>query len=163
MTSLEPLLSWWNTRESREQKLLLFAAAFAAAAVLYATVYPVFLRYADANDKLRTADEDYRWLERQVSVLSSIRSQAGGVLPVNLPAREIKEKVERDLEKKKIKGAAVVEDVDGVERIKVVVEGARGGDIMRWLEELINGGYAVSAFELKNTGGRLTGAVVIEV
>lgn len=162
MSLFEPIVSWWQTRESREQKLLLIGGVFAAAAALYSGFSPVVLRYSTAAEALRTADGDHRWLKEQVSLLSEIRSKAGGVLPVYLPAGEIKAKVEGDLKKKKMEGAVVIENVGGAETIKVTVEGGRGGDVMRWIEELANGGYSVSAFELKNRNGRLTGVVVIE-
>ena len=163
MSLFEPITSWWHTRESREQKLLLVAGAFAVVAALYTGLSPMFLRYSTAAEALRTADGDYRWLEEQVSSLADIRSKAGGVLPVYLPAEEIKMKIERDLEKNKMQGAVVIEAAGDANTVKVTIEGGQGRDVMRWIEELASGGYSVSAFDLKNKGGRLTGVVVIEV
>lgn len=163
MSLFEPVVSWWHTRESREQKLLLIGGVFAAAAVLYSGFSPVVLKYSASVEALRTADADHRWLKEQVLLLSEIRTKAGGVLPVHLPAEEIKAKIEGDLQKKEMQGVVVIEGVGGVNTIKVTVEGGRGGDVMRWIEELAGGGYSVASFELRNRNGRLTGVVVIEV
>lgn len=162
MSLFEPVVSWWNSRESREQKFLLIGGVFAVVAAAYAGLSPAFLKYSAAAAALREADGNYQWLEEQVALLAQIRTQAGGVLPVSLPAEEIKAKLEGDLEKKKLKGAVSIEDAGGARTVRVAIEGGAGGAVMRWIEELVVGGYAVSAFDLQNQRGRLSGVVVIE-
>ncbi len=163
MTLPAPLLAWWNAREDREQKLLLGGAVFAAVVVLYALIYPVFAMHSTASKAFQTADGDYHWLRGQIRTLAEIRAETGGALPVFLPANEIREKLESDLKKKTMKGRVAVEDVGDATRIKVRLESGEGRQVMRWLEELGNGGYTVSALSLKNRGGRLTGTFTIEI
>lgn len=161
MTLPEPILAWWNARESREQKLLLIAAVFVVVAGLYSLVNPAISMYAAASREFQTADADHRWLKEQVRALSAIRSEAGGALPVNLPPEEVKKRVEADLQKKKIKGEVEIRELDGVKLVQARIEAGSGRDVMRWIEELSNGGYAVASFDLKNKGGRLSGRVSI--
>lgn len=161
MTLPEPILAWWDARESREQKLLLVAVVFAVAAGLYALVNPVISMYATASREFQIADADRRWLEEQVRALSAIRTEAGGTLPVHLSPEELRKRVEADLEKKGIRGEVEIRDFNGVRFVQARIEDGAGQDVMRWIEELSNGGYAVASFDLKNKGGRLSGSVSI--
>ncbi len=163
MTLPEPLLAWWSARESREQRMLLVGAAFAVAAAAYALVYPVFEMHATAGREFQAADGDYHWLKQQVRALGEMRSEAGGALPVSLPLDEAKAKIESDLKKRKMKATVAVRNADGAKHIEVEFESSSGREVMRWLEALTNGGYTVSGLDLSNSGGRLSGTVVIEV
>ena len=92
MTLPAPMLAWWSARESREQKLLLSALVFAVAAGLYWMIQPVIVMHRTAGEAFRAAEGDYQWLRAQVDALARMRAEAGGILPVNLPADAIREK-----------------------------------------------------------------------
>ena len=161
MKSSNLIVAWWSARENREQKILLAGAVLAIAALVYTLVYPVFMTYTTAVKALDVADEDYHWLEEQVRILSAIRSEAGGALPVSMPVDEIEKKIKSDLEKKKIKNEIKIEEIGGAKRINLTFEGDKGKRIMHWLEELNRDGYTLSQINLKNKDGQLVGTVTI--
>ena len=162
MTLPQPLLAWWNARESREQKLLLVGAVFAVAAGLYAVVQPMISTHRVASETFQFADADYHWLKGQIAALARMRTQAGGALLVNLPPQAMKEKLESDLQKKSLKGKVAIEENANMQYIKVTLDSGDGRAVMRWIEELTNDGYAVFGLDFKNQGGRLSGTVTIE-
>ena len=159
----ESVFAWWNARESKEQKLLLVGGLFAVAAALYALANPILSMYQASVQQFRQADSDHLWLKEQVQTLEQLRSEAGGALPVFLSPDGMMKKIKADMKKKKFKGKVAVENVDGVQRVRVKLDGNDGRQVMRWLEELANGGYIVSSFSLGNKGGRLSGTIVIGI
>ena len=161
MTLQSTISPWWEGLEGRERKLLLVGGAFVVAAVLYTLVYPVFLAHGTARDEVIAADRDYRWLKEQVRILAEVRDAAGGILPVSLPIAAIKEKIERDMEERKITGRAEIENTATDERITISVERAPGKKLMSWLEELAGNGYAITTIKLRNNGGFLTGTIAV--
>ena len=163
MNLSESLFAWWSARESRERKLLLTGAVFAVAAALYTLVNPLLSMHRASLEEFRVVEGDYRWLKEQVLVLAEIRSEAGGALPVYLSPERAKARIEAGMKEKALKGKVSVEAVDGGGRVEVMLENSEGRKVMRWLEELANGGYAISEISLSNNRGRLAGSIVIEV
>ena len=163
MTLPEPMLAWWNARESREQKLLLVGAVLIVVVGLYSLIQPVISMHRVAGEDFQSAEAEYHWFKAQIAALGRMRAKSGGTLPVNLPPLAIKQKLEGDLKKKSLKGKVTIKDDAGVKGIQVKLEGGDGRKVMRWIEELANGGYAISGLDFKNAGGRLSGTIMIEV
>lgn len=157
------IMSWWTGLEGRERNLLLAGAVFSVAAGLYTLVFPMFEMHAAASEEAVTADRDYHWLKEQVRALEQVRDAAGGVLPVTLPAGVVRDKIEKDLQGRNFRQTIEIESTGTSERVKVIFERVQGEQLMGWLEELVNNGYAIAEIKLRNSNGRLTGTVAIEV
>ena len=143
--------------------MLLAGAVFVFFFALYMLVYPIFLRYTAASDEAVAADGDYRWLEEQVSALAKVRDAADGVLPVSIPITSVKEKIERDLESRKIKARVKLENTGITEQVKINIEKVRGKLLMGWLEELANNGYVISEIKLRSNRGLLSGNIAVGI
>ncbi len=60
---MDALLTWWRSRELREQRVLAIGALLAAAILIFALLAPLATRVNAAEQRLARKQDDLRWLE----------------------------------------------------------------------------------------------------
>ena len=153
---------WWGKREPREQKLLALLLIVGLGGAVYVGVLePIVGGYLEAKRHYQAARQDYRWLQDQGSLLSRIRDQTGGTLPVLKPATQLKQDVDDSLKATKIKAKTKLVKRGEVELVEIEVQQAAGVGLMRWMERFVRRGQRINSLKIKADNSRLTGTITV--
>lgn len=152
--------AWWDQRSSRERNILMATGVFVFIAILHGYIYKPFAdRHELVVEEFEQASSDYRWLKERVREIESL----GG--SVSMPAQENLEQMQGSLEKYLEQHGikTIVERVEqrGKSFFEVRVRDANAINTMRWIATLEEKGYRISRFKVENTGGKLSGRIII--
>ncbi|MXX98920.1 MAG: type II secretion system protein M [Gammaproteobacteria bacterium] len=151
----------WNEREPREKALLVALLIFMVTVVFYMLVYqPLHSQYAQAQIHYQQSAKDYRWLRDQITTIAALKSTARGADLVMEGISKLRAEIDQSLKKHRLTAdVTIMDEEEGGKFIEIKFGDAGGREVLKWLEENMQSGHLLHAFELNHKGSGNVSAV----
>lgn len=151
----------WNEREPREKILLIVLLLFLIGTAFYVLAYqPLQSQYTQARLNYRQADSDYRWLRSQATTIARLKSNARGADLAMEGISKLRTEINQTLQKHKLNAdVAILDEEEGSKLIEIKLSDADGSGVLKWLEENMQNGHLLHAFDLNHQGNGKVSAV----
>lgn len=156
----------WHEREPREKALLVGLFLFLIIAAFYSLVYqPLQSRYAQARLDYQQSAKDYRWLHSQITIIAGLKSSARGADLAMGGLSKLRAEIDQSIKKYKLNAdIAILDEEEGSKLIEIKFDDAEGRTVLKWLEENIQSGHLLHAFDLSHKGnGSVSAAAYFEL
>ena len=144
----------WNEREPREKALLVGLLVFLIGTVFYILVYqPISSQYQQAQLGYQQSARDYRWLNSQIATIAELKSNARGADLVMGELDTLHAEIKQSIETHElIADVEILDEEEGGKLIEIKFDDADGRKVMKWLEENMQSGHLLHAFDLSHKG-----------
>ena len=151
----------WNEREPREKVLLVALLIFMISAVFYMMVYqPLQSQHTQAQLHYQQSDKDYRWLRSQIATIAGLKSAARGADLVMGGISKLRTEIDQSLKKHKLKAdILLINEEEGGKLIEIKLDDVGGREVLKWLEESMQSGHLLHAFDLNHKGSGKVSAI----
>ncbi len=163
MNSFSQFRTWWSTRSESDRVILTFLAVFSFFAGTYALLYlPLADEHERALQRYERAHSDYFWAAEKLAELEQAKLHLGGSLPVDAAPGQLKEMLEDALKKIPLKARLGVIQTDSGSQIKIEFKQTNGQKVMRFIEHIVDKGFSVLGFQLKNSAQGMSGHISVK-
>ena len=164
MSLLPPAL--WNEREPRERVLLAGLFLFLVGIAFYMSVYqPLQSQYQQARLHYQQSAKDYRWLRSQIETIAGLKSNVRGADLVMGKLSELRTDIDQSIQKHELAAeVTIIDEENGGKLAAIKFNDAEGRKVMKWLEENMQNGHLLHAFDLSHKeNGNVSATVYFEL